>query len=536
LEKFYQLFLNRLKFSYDSFDRIVINGYIRSFHKLSHLCYHFKEILGYGFVNKRILFGVTQSYKEQIESYAKEHHLSCEYIANDIRKESHVEKYRQRFEKKDKFGVYYILKTRENESTFRVVRPNRSDCDPENYLAKVRKPFTQYYFYIHDEILGNMSIRIASYLPFKVTVYLNGHSYIERYLKGHSKKKALYKKRENAFLNIKDIDLLIEAKERFTPQLIKSRINYWLKIIGPRLEKYSLNYSFFIDQIEYARNFIFKSHFYLKELFKRSCELGMLIISNDRIKEIFQHKGKDTQTRKTLDTLEEGLYVFKAHFKRCFVKIYRKFSNFLRIELTSNHLPDLKMKKALEHLPEFEQKAQGVLDRYCDTQAVIMNSHADIDYFKKHSLPVMLGQTKIPAIHVYQERPNRIMEILLHDHRSLTEWESMKLRRRIITEFEIEETTYTRNQIIYDIRKLRAHGIVEKIEGANRYRLTGYGVKAALAFTLMRKRLYGPMHYSLFHHQTDHTLPTESKLERMYRQLDLKLDEIQEYLQGENAA
>jgi hypothetical protein len=148
----------------------------------------------------------------------------------------------------------------------------------------------------------------------------------------------------------------------------------------------------------------------------------------------------------------------------------------------------------------------------------------------------MLGQTKIPAIHVYQERPNRIMEILLHDHRSLTEWESMKLRRRIITEFEIEETTYTRNQIIYDIRKLRAHGIVEKIEGANRYRLTGYGVKAALAFTLMRKRLYGPMHYSLFHHQTDHTLPTESKLERMYRQLDLKLDEIQEYLQGEKAA
>ena len=530
MEKFYQLFLNKLKFSYDSFDRIIITGYITAFHKVSNLCYYFKEILGHGFVNKKLLFSVTEKYKQRIEAYAREHHLICEYVDNKERKEKLVKKHRESFERKEKFGVYYILKTKENEGTFRVVSPNRNVNDPGNYLAKTRKPYTQYYFYIHDEVLGNMSIRIASYLPFKVTIYLNGHSYIERYLKREGKKKALYRKRENAFLNIKDIDLLLAAKEHFTPQLIKERINYWLEIIGPKPEKYPLYYRYFIDQIEYCRNFIFKSHFFLPQLFRRSCELSMMLISNDRIKEIFNAPAKSEKIKKSLDRLEEGYHVFKAIFKRSFVKQYRKFSNFLRFELTCNHLPDLKMKKALQHLPEFEQKAEEILDRYSETEALMMNCHSSIDYFTKHARPVMVGATKIPALHIYQERINRMMEVLLHDNVSIGQFKSMEIRSRIITEFEIEDSTYSRNQVIYDIRKLRAHGLVKKLNGTNRYQLTGYGVKVALAFTLMRKRIYGPLHYSLFHHQPDSVMPVESKLEQMYRKLDAHLNDIQKYL------
>jgi hypothetical protein len=536
LEKFYKLFLDKLDFSYDSFDRIVINGYMGPFHNPSNLSYYFKKILGHGYVNKELLFSVTEKYKQQIEAYAGNHHLSCEYISNDIRKEKYVKKYRERFEKKDQFGVYYILKTKENESTFRVVSPNRDQADPENYLAKTRKPFTHYYFYIHDEVLGNMCIRVASYLPFKVTIYLNGHSYIERYLKKFGKKKGLYKKRENAFLNIQDIDLLLKAKEAFTPDLIRSRINHWLSVIGPGLESYPSAYQYFIDQIEYSRNFIFKSHFFLKSLFLRSCELSMHAISSDRIKEIFDARRSKGRVEKSIHRSEDGVHVFKAIFNRCVVKQYRKFLNFLRFEFTCNHLPDLKLKKALDELPEFEEKAEGVLDRYTQTEASMLNCHADIDYFKKHSQPVMMGKTKIPAVHVYQERTNRMLETLLHDHRSIGQWKSMELRSRIITEFELSDDSYSRNQVIYDIRKLRAHGLLEKLEGANRYRLTGYGVKVALAFTVMRKRIYGPMHYSLFHHQPDPAIDTSSKLERMYRQLDFKINDIQKYLAAHKAA
>jgi hypothetical protein len=80
LEKFYKLFLNRLKFSYDSFDRIVLNGYIMNFHKAKSLNYYFKVILGYRFVNQKLLLSITKKYNDEIESYVRTHHLCCEWI------------------------------------------------------------------------------------------------------------------------------------------------------------------------------------------------------------------------------------------------------------------------------------------------------------------------------------------------------------------------------------------------------------------------------------------------------------------------
>lgn len=375
-----------------------------------------------------------------------------------------------------------------------------------------------------------MCMRIASYLPFKVTVYLNGHSYIERYLKNTYGRKSIYKKRDNAFLNIADIDKLLEAKAHFTEELIRERIDYWLDQLGPQVEKHPMRYDYFIDQIEYCRNFIFKSHSYLSDLFRRSCELSLQLISTDTIRQIFGSKSKDEQISKSYKRSEDGYHVFKAWFKRSSIKQYRKFSILLRYELTCNNLPDIKLKKSLQHLPEFRSKAEEVLDRYCETEAVMMNCHAAADYFTKHSRPVMVGQTKISGIHVYQERMNRMLEILLHDNRSISEWKSMAVRQKILVEFHLSEEEYSRNQVIYDIRKLRAHGIIEKIGRSNRYRLTGYGVKVALVFTLMRKKKYGPLHYSVFERQPDHSIANGSKLERLYLQLDVDINEIQAYL------
>lgn len=48
----------------------------------------------------------------------------------------------------------------------------------------------------------------------------------------------------------------------------------------------------------------------------------------------------------------------------------------------------------------------------------------------------------------------------------------VSIRTRIITEYEMRETDYSRIQVIYDNRKLRAHGIVDKLNGRNCYRLT----------------------------------------------------------------
>ncbi|MBV8335758.1 MAG: hypothetical protein JO358_10040 [Alphaproteobacteria bacterium] len=50
-------------------------------------------------------------------------------------------------------------------------------------LAHQRSRFTHYYFYIRDEVLGPMVMRVGSFFPFQTSYYLNGHSFIEQELK-----------------------------------------------------------------------------------------------------------------------------------------------------------------------------------------------------------------------------------------------------------------------------------------------------------------------------------------------------------------
>ena len=76
------------------------------------------------------------------------------------------------------------LKSMEQGPSFRISVPKYPTKDPNHrILAPQRSRFTHYYFYIYDEVLGPMVMRVGSFLPFQATYYLNGHSFIEQELK-----------------------------------------------------------------------------------------------------------------------------------------------------------------------------------------------------------------------------------------------------------------------------------------------------------------------------------------------------------------
>ncbi len=52
---------------------------------------------------------------------------------------------------------------------------------------------------------------------------------------------------------------------------------------------------------------------------------------------------------------------------------------------------------------------------------------------------------------------------------------------------------YSANQMSYDLRRLRLHGLIVKIPGTNTYRTTPDGIRAAVFYTKVRSRLLGPL-------------------------------------------
>jgi hypothetical protein len=49
-----------------------------------------------------------------------------------------------------------------------------------------------------------------------------------------------------------------------------------------------------------------------------------------------------------------------------------------------------------------------------------------------------------------------------------------------------------RGRMTYDLRRLRLHGMIERIPKTHRYRVTPFGLRAALFFTRVHGRLYRP--------------------------------------------
>src|SRR5215470_12004330 len=140
MELFTLLFGDLLAFVYHCFDRIVIYGYLSGLSRPAQVVHFFRNVVGVATVSKEVLSGRTADYQAWVEAYARNHRLPIEWAEKGVRKEDHL-------------------------------------------LPWQRSRFTHYYFYIRDEVLGPLVMRVASFFPFQTSYYLNGHSFIEQELR-----------------------------------------------------------------------------------------------------------------------------------------------------------------------------------------------------------------------------------------------------------------------------------------------------------------------------------------------------------------
>ena len=147
------------------------------------------------------------------------------------------------------------------------------------------------------------------------------------------------------------------------------------------------------------------------------------------------------------------------------------------------------------------------------------------------ALPVTSGKTKIAGIKIHDTRMMRLMEVLLHSGTQLNGWRGADIHQTILTSFALSSDRYTLTQLRYDLRKMKAHGLLERIGKSYRYRLSGKGSKAALLLILFHKRVSGPLANSLFHHRPDEALkPPASKVETAYHKADQAIQNVLELL------
>jgi hypothetical protein len=405
MELFTRLFGDLLVLVYHCFDRIVIHGYLSGLSRPEQVVYFVRHVLGIPAVSKEVLRQRTDDYRDWVEAYARNQRIPIEWAEKGLRKEEYVLPALRCMEKRGTYGVYFIFKSMEQGRAFRISVPKFPTWDPDHrILAPQRSRFTHYYFYIRDEVLGPIIVRVASFFPFHATYWLNGHSFIQR---KPQRAVSAFTRNDNAFLVVDDAEALQAAVDRLSPALIRKQLDYWTLIVGPKFskkERAQMNLSRFyaIAQVEYCRNFIFKRHSAIHKIFERGSEIGLWRLTANRIGEIFgvrltkKLRGKLSTV---IEQIEHGRHVFRVNFKNALFRQYEKFSRFLRHELLSNNLRDFGLRKGLDHLDDERQKFQIITSRFAGFQAQALNVHVDLPILHRRALPITRAQSAIRNRH-----------------------------------------------------------------------------------------------------------------------------------------
>src|SRR5215471_8278813 len=118
------------------------------------------------------------------------------------------------------------------------------------------------------------------------------------------------------------------------------------------------------------------------------------------------------------------------------------------------------------------------------------------------------------------------MEVLLHGGTRVLGWRASDIHQTILASFALTAERYTLTQLRYDLRKLKAHGLLERDGRRYAYRLTDKGTRAALLFVLFHQRVCGPLAHSLFQRRPTQTAAPLSKIEAAYRKADHSINPV----------
>src|SRR6266571_304824 len=483
METVHKLFGSLLVFVYHCFDRIVIQGYLPLLTREAHIVHFFRDVHRIDPITKEALRQRTQEYQRWVDAFARNHRIPVEWAddkalkAKGLKREDYVRPYCTRFERRKRFGVYFILKGMESGPAFNSRLPKYPTDDP-NYrlLRRTRNRYTHYYFYIRDEVLGPFVLCVGSFLPFQTTYYLNGHHVIAGALQ---RRGVRFRTDDNAFLAISDVAALQAAADALSPEMIRKRIDYWTLVVGPKFSKKDraavhLRREYSLNQVEYCRNFVFRRNFPIHKIFERSCELGLFRLTADKIAQIFgvrKHKRIRGKLHSMLEKIDHGHHVLRIYCKSLVARMYEKFATFLRLEICVNRLKDLGLNKGLKNLSALRQKLVLATDRMAGFEAERLNVHVDFPLFQRLTLPIPCGRSKIPGIKIQDTRRMRLMEVLLHGGTQLGGWRTAQIHETIRTTFALSANAYTLTQLRYDLRKMKGHGLLERDGKRYCYRL-----------------------------------------------------------------
>ena len=171
-------------------------------------------------------------------------------------------------------------------------------------------------------------------------------------------------------------------------------------------------------------------------------------------------------------------------YKNTKIKQYHKEGRALRTETTINDTRDFGLSKRLTNLPALRQIGFTANRRLLGVQPISHDPIRGAQAFTDLTAPIITDDgTRIPGLRFGDPRVHALLQALLI-HRLLPHgFTNRELRTLIAPLLGPRPEDITAGKMTYDLRRLRAHGLIPRIPRSRRYQITDTGLQHALLFT-----------------------------------------------------
>lgn len=178
------------------------------------------------------------------------------------------------------------------------------------------------------------------------------------------------------------------------------------------------------------------------------------------------------------------------YYKKSRVKQYLKEGKAVRIETVINDPADIDVKRRLAHLPELQEKARAVNHRLLMIERAGQGCAIGSALFERIHLPYVREGQRTGALRFGDQRVMALAGALCLFVHAVAGLTNQSLRCLVA---ELLAVDYTSGQMTYDLRRLRLHGLIERLPHSNTYVLTAEGLRVALFYTKVHGRVLRPL-------------------------------------------
>jgi hypothetical protein len=432
---------------------------------------------------------MSQELVEHAQHMAREAGAPYHYLQGKHSKEQLVDRIAR--DRSHPEGLLAVLCCQE---TCRTVKLRYGRNKPR--LEFARRPQRVLYYYFLDPEFGRVHVRIQTWFPFTIQVYVNGHEWLAQQM---LQRRLGFVQEDNAFTQLDQADQAQDLADRFPALRWQAQLGRWARLVNPLLQRgwfRGQRYRWVIDQAEVSTDVIFRDATALNPLYRRLLDHAAV---NFSAQDILGFLGRRLHPRFDGEVVTEckkdrwpGARI-KHRVKNNWLKMYDKFGRLLRIETVINQPREFKvrrarqrgqqrkmvwcpMNKGIANFYHYHTVALAANLRYLEALSVVDDPAPSYQQVETLAQSRKIEQRTYAGFNPARGEDVRVFQAVLRGENCLRGFRNAEIRRQLFGESPCADTRRRQSSAVGRIlKRLHVRGLIAKIPHTHRWQTTASG-------------------------------------------------------------